>query len=153
MVSLKKSLSYSLCTVFGAGYFPFAPGTFTSVLAVVLFYLLQPQLSIFAAAIGVIFFAGLLFSKEIEKYDGKDPRHVVIDELAGQWITLFFIPHISFQIIIMGLLFFRFFDILKPFGINRIQKMKSGWGIMLDDVLAGIYSNIALQILILMDLL
>jgi len=154
LVSLiKKHSSYAVCTVLGAGYFPFAPGTFASILAAILVYLLQPQLFILSLAIIFAFSSGIIFSKEVEKNDGKDPKHVVIDEVAGQWITFLFIVDTSFIIIISGLFLFRGFDILKPFGINRIQDKENGWGVMLDDILAGIYSNIILQILIIAGLI
>ena len=154
MVSLiKKFLSYSLCTVFGAGYFPIAPGTFTSILAAVLVYLLYPEFLQLFLSIIVVFICGLIFTKEIEKKDGKDHRHIVIDELAGQWLTFLFIPNFTFITILTGFILFRIFDILKPFGINNLQSKKGGWGVMLDDILAGIYANVVLQILIFMGFL
>ena len=72
---------------------------------------------------------------------------MVIDEVAGMAITLLFIPP-TWQNIVAGFILFRFFDILKPLGIKRMEKMKNGWGIMLDDILAGIYSTIVLHLLI-----
>jgi len=154
LVSLiKKYLSYSFCTVFGAGYFPFAPGTFTSILAVLFIYFMRPDFFVLIILSTSALFVGISLSAEIEKYDGTDPGHVVIDEVCGQWITFIFIVQSSWLIFVAGLILFRFFDILKPLGINRLQNLPGSWGIMLDDVLAGIYSNLILQILILSGIL
>ena len=154
MVSLsRKYIAYTLCTVLGAGYFPFVPGTFSSILAVLSLYLLQPAFYVLLPGLVMAFLCGIIFTRDIEINDGKDPKHIVIDELAGQWLTFLLIPHLSFWVIICGFVLFRFFDILKPFGINSIQSMKDGWGVMLDDILAGLYSNILLQILIVMGII
>ena len=88
-------------------------------------------------------------TSEIEKNDGTDPGHIVIDEIAGQWLTFLFIGHLSVVIVLAGFILFRLFDILKPLGINKIQELKGGWGVMLDDVLAAIYANTILHLLIL----
>jgi phosphatidylglycerophosphatase A len=154
LVSLiKKYVSYSICTVLGIGYFPLAPGTFASILAALIFYLIQPHTSTLIFTITIAFCCGILFSKEVEKNDGKDPGHIVIDELAGQWLTFLLLPKMTFLIILAGFFLFRLFDIMKPFGINRIQNMKNGWGVMMDDILAGLYSNIIIHILILTGLI
>jgi len=145
---IKKYISYAICTIFGAGYFPIAPGTFTSILAVLLIYFLQPGFIILTILGAVTFLLGVTLSHEIEKYDGTDPGHVVIDEVCGQWLTFILIAQTSWLIFLAGLILFRFFDILKPLGINKLQKLHGGWGIMLDDVVAGICSNLILQILI-----
>lgn len=146
---MKKKLAYISCTVLGAGYFPGAPGTFASLIAALYIYLFQPELLTLLFSIVITLIIGILFTAEIEKNDGKDPKHIVIDELAGQWLTFLFISKLSILTIISGFILFRVFDILKPFGVNALQNLKSGWGVMLDDILAGIYAAIALQLLIL----
>jgi len=146
---MKKILAYTFCTFFGAGFFPALPGTFTSLLAILLVFLLQPGLSLLFTAILIALILGITLTSEIEKNDGTDPGHIVIDELAGQWLTFFFIGHLSILIILAGFILFRLFDILKPLGINKIQELKGGWGVMLDDVLAAIYANTILHLLIL----
>ncbi|MEP6611022.1 MAG: phosphatidylglycerophosphatase A [Mucilaginibacter sp.] len=72
---------------------------------------------------------------------GKDPSRVVIDEVAGMCISLLFIP-VELKYVITALVLFRFFDILKPLFIRKMEKIPSRWGIMLDDVLAGVYTNL-----------
>jgi phosphatidylglycerophosphatase A len=91
--------------------------------------------------------AGIWSANEVEPYWGKDSSRVVIDEAAGICISLLFVPVTPVHVLV-ALLLFRFFDIVKPLFIRRMEKLPGGWGVMLDDVLAGIYSNIVLQILI-----
>jgi phosphatidylglycerophosphatase A len=91
--------------------------------------------------------AGIWSANEVEPYWGKDSSRVVIDEAAGICISLLFVPVTPVHVLV-ALLLFRFFDIVKPLFIRRMEKRPGGWGVMLDDVLAGIYSNILLQILI-----
>lgn len=91
--------------------------------------------------------AGIWSANEVEAYWGKDSSRVVIDEAAGICISLLFVPVTPVHVLV-ALLLFRFFDIVKPLFIRRLEKLPGGWGVMLDDVLAGIYSNLVLQILI-----
>ncbi|MBP1748774.1 MAG: pgpA [Deltaproteobacteria bacterium] len=126
-------------TCFCTGYIPFAPGTFASILAAVLIYC-------FPGIFTSIYFAGLCIifgtvSINGERYEGKDPGHIVIDEFAGMCVAM--AGHkASLTIVIMGLVLFRIFDIIKPFPINRVERLPGGWGVMADDVLAGVFSNI-----------
>jgi len=78
---------------------------------------------------------------------GKDPSKVVVDELIGVWVAVLWIPAET-QWLILGFILFRFFDIAKPLGIRQLEKIKGGWGVMLDDVGAGIYANIVLQVIV-----
>ena len=81
-------------------------------------------------------------------FRSKDSYRVVIDEVAGMGITLFAIPD-TWQYVGIGLVLFRFFDIAKPLFIRKMEKLRGGWGVMLDDVLAGVYANLLLQIVVL----
>jgi len=83
----------------------------------------------------------------VEEIWGKDHNRVVIDEVAGMCITLLLIP-LKWQYTLIGLILFRFFDILKPFGIRKLEELPGGWGVMADDVLAGIYANVLLQLVV-----
>jgi phosphatidylglycerophosphatase A len=74
-----------------------------------------------------------------------DPSFVVIDEVAGQLITLFLLPF-SWKVLVAGFVLFRLFDVIKPFPARRLEKMHGGWGIMMDDVLVGVYANILLHL-------
>jgi phosphatidylglycerophosphatase A len=84
---------------------------------------------------------GVWSSGVVEKIWGKDPSRVVIDEVAGMCISLLFIP-VQLKYVITALVMFRFFDIVKPLFIRKMERFPSGWGIMMDDILAGVYTNI-----------
>ena len=145
---MQKKLAYILCTCAGAGYFPFASGTFASFLAILILYLGRPDLLVLTVLILLSSAITIYFSAEIEKNDGKDPQHIVMDEIAGQWLTFLFIPNPTLPILAVGFFLFRIFDVSKILGINRLQNANGGWGVLLDDLLAGLYSNIVIQILI-----
>lgn len=88
---------------------------------------------------------GVFSGDEVEGDWGKDSSRVVIDEVAGMLIAILFLPR-NIYVLAGGLLLFRFFDILKPLGIRKMEALKGGTGVMADDVLAGIYSNLVLQL-------
>jgi len=92
----------------------------------------------------VITFAGVWSSSMVEPIWGKDPSKVVIDEVAGMAIGLLFLP-VSVTYLLCAFILFRFFDIVKPLYVRKMEELPSGWGIMMDDVLAGLYTNILLQ--------
>lgn len=87
---------------------------------------------------------GVYVSNKVEPDWGEDSSRVVIDEVAGMLIAMLFIPP-NIYFLLAGLILFRFFDIVKPLGIRKMEAMPSGTGVMMDDVLAGVYSNILLQ--------
>jgi len=144
-----------VATGLGVGYSPVAPGTCGAILGVLIYYLLHfisgPQwaftdLHLFAL---IIIFTGLgiVASKHLEKIWGEDAQKIVIDETVGQWITLLFIPF-HWKYILMALVLFRLFDIWKPLYIRRVEHLPNGIGVMMDDVIAGIYGLIVLQLMI-----
>lgn len=92
----------------------------------------------------LITFIGVWSSGIVAGIWGKDPAKVVIDEVAGMCISLLFIP-VSVKYVLPALILFRFFDMVKPLYIKKVEKFPGGWGIMFDDVLAGIYANILMQ--------
>lgn len=141
-------------TVLGAGYSPFAPGTMGALVGILILIVVKwfsPELSSFTwgLLLATISFTllGVWSTNELESEWGKDPSKVVVDELIGVWISLLWVPAET-QWIILGFILFRVFDIFKPLGIRRLEKINGGWGVMLDDVGAGIYANIVLQIII-----
>jgi phosphatidylglycerophosphatase A len=83
----------------------------------------------------------------VEKEQGKDPGIIVIDEMVGQWCALLFLPF-TIPIFIASFFLFRAFDIIKPFPARKSEDLKGGAGIMIDDIIAGIYANIILQIIV-----
>jgi phosphatidylglycerophosphatase A len=145
---IKNIFIYAICSVGGSGYFPKAPGTFASLLATITYFFVNPHWQTLSLLIVTSLVLGILLTPYIEQNSGKDPSLIVIDEVAGQWLAFLFLPQNNLAILITGFILFRIFDIWKPLGINKLQSIKSGWGVMLDDILAGVYANIILQVLI-----
>ena len=142
-----------LATSGGAGYSPVAPGTAGALVASAVAFLLQHYVNtslytwILIALIVVFTILGILATNQVEPAWGKDPSRVVIDESVGQWIAYLFIPF-GLTNLILGFVLFRLFDIWKPLGIRKMEQLKGGYGVMFDDVLAGVYANIVLQLLV-----
>jgi len=138
-----------IATGFGSGYFPKAPGTAGAVLATLLWMGISligtPSQLFIATALLIIVFTclGVWSSGVMEIYWGKDPSKVVVDEMVGVWIPLLSVNNNNRHYLyyaIAALLLFRLFDIFKPLGIKKMEAIEGGWGIMLDDILAGLYS-------------
>ena len=138
-----------LATGFYAGYIPIASGTFGTLVGIPLCYLLS-VLGPLEGMLFIVVFAGFAvwISGEAEKvFKKKDSGLIVIDEMAGFLVTLFLIPW-SAKSVVTGFLLFRLMDIAKPFPIRRLEaKLRCGWGVVGDDVLAGIYANVALRVI------
>lgn len=141
-----KKVHHLVATGCYSGYFPKIPGTFATVVGILLYYPIQSLPFPFQGFLILLFFAiGLWSSSIFEKEVGKkDPGIIVIDEIVGIWIALFLIPF-QLKYLLFAFIFFRFFDIKKPLFIHPLQSLKGGWGIMLDDCLAGLYTNLLLQ--------
>lgn len=131
-------------TVFGLGFSKFAPGTVASVAACLLFYFLKMPIWLSVIAIIVLFFLGIESANQLEKKYEKDASCIVIDELVGMWISLLFLPF-DWRYFLAALVLFRIFDISKILYVNRAERLQGGLGVMADDVLAGIYSNLLMQ--------
>ena len=155
MAKERRSFSLLIATGLGSGYFPIAPGTAGSALglAVVIAFRqtsLKPLwLGVSLAAFaGLLFFVGVWSAGKAEKIiERVDPGQVVIDEVVGQIITFVATPRIAWKGLIVGFIVFRVFDIIKPFPARQAERLPGGWGIMTDDVIAGLYSLIVLVIL------
>lgn len=144
------SLIMLIATGFYAGYLPKAPGTWGSLVGLLLFFLLRSlSLPLYLVAIAGLFVAGTMAAGAAEKIlDARDPGAVVIDEIVGMLITLIGVSATPFTII-LGFILFRIFDIIKPFPVNFFdQHFHGGLGIMLDDVVAGVYSLAILQLIL-----
>ena len=129
-----------VATFFFLGKLPFAPGSWGSLGALLLWLLLPISFSIHLSVIVFLFVLGVYSSNKMAKYmDDHDPSEVVIDEAVGMGISLFMLPH-SFGLYLLAFCLFRIFDVLKPSFIYRVQDLSGGWGIMLDDVLAGLFT-------------
>lgn len=140
-----KKIIILVSTGFYSGYCPIASGTAGSV-AGIFVYLLISRLTVAAYLITTVslFFFGVWTSTEAEKiFHNKDSSKIVIDEIVGMLITMIMLP-VRWKFIITGFLLFRFFDIWKPF--SAVEDIRDGWGVMTDDAIAGIISNIIIQI-------
>jgi phosphatidylglycerophosphatase A len=139
-------ISKFITTFFGIGYFPAAPGTAATAVGACLAYLLKDLLGLYAGVLLILLIAGIFWAGYLEKaLKQKDPGIIVIDEVVGIMIALIGLP-LNWPIVICGFFLFRAFDMFKIYPINRIEALPGGWGIMLDDVMAGVYTNIILFI-------
>jgi len=139
-----------IATGFYSGYSPVASGTAGSAVGVLLYAIpvFQSSLVLCAASIAGLLI-GVYVSGIMERSFGEDPSIVVIDEIVGMWISLLFLPA-SIAAVLAAFLFFRAFDIIKPPPARQLERLKGGWGVMLDDAAAGVYANVAVQILCLL---
>lgn len=138
-----------IASVAGIGYVK-GGGTLAAMAYCIIWFLLAADFSngywqvITTAAITAV---GVWSSNKVDSIWGKDSSKVVIDEVAGMAIALLFVPH-SIIFLLSGLILFRFFDIVKPLGVRKMEKLPKGWGVMGDDVLAGVYSLIVMHLII-----
>lgn len=139
-----------IATVFGIGYVGRGGGTIAAVICCLIWILIpagnytnywQVSITIAVSALGV--WSG----NAVEDLWGKDSNKVVIDEVAGMMVTLLFIP-VQLKFVLAGLVLFRFFDVIKPLFIKKMELLPKGWGVMADDLLAGIYANILLKVIV-----
>lgn len=149
-----------LTSCFGLGYLPIAPGTWGSIPVAAVFGLMCYQgvsAVTVSVVMGIIVLAGaiicILFGPEaIEAMGKKDPSEVVADEVAGQAVAFIGACASGAKAVtivtIAGFLLFRFFDILKPFPCRKLEKLPKGFGILADDLMAGVYAAIVLQVVI-----
>lgn len=142
-------LTKIIASVFFIGYLPLMPGTFGSLAGVGLFYLLKgiSQPAYFLVIFWVIVL-GMLTGTRMERLlNKKDPSCIVIDEVMGMLVALSFMPY-DLKIIILAFLIFRILDTLKPYPVGKLQYLRGSSGIMIDDLVAGVYTNIVLQLIL-----
>lgn len=143
------NLSLAFSRIIVAGLSPVMPGTCGSAVAAVLapFIFMPLTYPARAAVLALIFIIGSLAATRVEKLLGQsDPGQVVIDELLGQWLA-----YLPFSVLApweyaVGFVFFRIFDIFKPWPVKALERLPAGWGIMADDAAAGVYAMICLEI-------
>jgi phosphatidylglycerophosphatase A len=164
-------LAYLIATVFGAGYLPVAPGTFGSLVGLVIYAAVSFGIPIKAFALAAatspgvlaggralrvsltcvaiaaaLAFVGVWAANRVVAFSGKkDPGFVVIDETSGQFLALFLaLAPVNWKYLLLGFILFRVFDIWKPFPVRQAESLRAGWGIMADDWIAGIYAALGL---------
>jgi phosphatidylglycerophosphatase A len=143
-------LAVFVATAGYCGYFPIAPGTIGSAVGLVVYLLVwwtgSPVVE--AGLIVGLFLAGVWAGTTAERYfGGIDPGPVVLDEVVGMLITLAFIP-VELTGALAGFVLFRFYDVIKPFPANRLERLHGGLGVMADDAMAAVYANLTLRALI-----
>jgi phosphatidylglycerophosphatase A len=149
----------TIATGFGSGYSPVAPGTAGALVGCLVLWGLQvllpgsfsggwQQAHNLLILTALFFFLGVKASDKLKAEWGHDPSKIVVDEMVGVWVAMLGVP---FSLTNLALAFglFRLFDIWKPLGIRRMERLHGGWGVMTDDVLAGVYANVCLQIFLL----
>ena len=131
------------------GYIPFASGTFGSIAGLLFYYIPGFENPLIIIPAIIIFGAyGIYVGSKFEKIYGKDPAECTIDEVVGMWISLLFLPK---EIWISVVVFFiwRIFDIIKPFPARRLESLKGGLGIMIDDIISSLYVLLIVHLFIL----
>jgi phosphatidylglycerophosphatase A len=146
--NILKIAVLALSSFFYIGYLPFIPGTFGSIAGLFLVYLVRNSATIYAALTCALITLGFLFSTEAERIMGrKDAPFIVIDEVCGILLSFIFIPF-DYKLLIIGFVVFRILDTLKPYPADTLQRLKGNLGIMADDIVAGLYTNIILQVVL-----
>ena len=139
-----------IATILGIGYIQKGAGTIAAFFCCLAWLFLKAGTSIWwmqLLVLTIVFSVGVFVSAQVEKEWGHDSNRVVIDELQGMMTALFLMPN-DWRYLLAAFVLFRFFDIAKPLGIRRMEAFAGGWGVMLDDLLAGIYSNVLLQVIV-----
>ncbi len=145
-VEVRDFLIKSFATVGGVGFLPFAPGTGATIVGVVIAYYLGNNVLLYIVVLLVLLALGIMTTGIIEKQmNQKDPGILVIDEVVGMMVALWGLPLI-WPVMICGFFLFRAFDMFKIYPINKLEGQSGGWGIMLDDCMAGVYTNVILRI-------
>lgn len=152
MRKFKDFVIYQVATGFSTGLSPYAPGTVGSLVGVILLWLIWPntypllQLLMTLAVVVVAVYTSHWFA---EAESSPDPAPVVIDEIAGVFVTFLWLPvPVGFWVLVLGFILFRIFDIWKPWPIRRAERLPGGLGITMDDVIAGVMANILMQIVL-----
>lgn len=146
---MKTKSAFVLATWFGIGFSPIAPGTCGTLAALPLYFALRDfgTVAVLAAA-AVLTFAGVWAAGIVAEHTGRhDPQIVVVDEVAGVLVALAFAPHtVAGVALAVGL--FRVFDMTKPFPARAAERLPGGWGIVIDDVVAGIWAAVVAAVVL-----
>ncbi len=153
MKESRLTVSTFLASLLGTGFLPFMPGTFGTFFAAGVYFLLPAELFDqafwlwYAVALAAFTLISVILSSQAEKHLGHDAPQIVIDEMCGFLVSVLFLPR-TLMIGIYGVVLFRVFDIVKPFPVSTAQKLPRGWGVVADDLMAGIYANVLIRLLL-----
>lgn len=146
MTQLERKIAWALATWFGCGLNPIAPGTTGTIGALPLYFLVRSiggAPLVFVTAILVTFVGVWASNIIVRETEEKDPQRIVIDEVAGVLLALSAAPQ-TIAGVLAAVVLFRIFDITKPFPARRLERLPGGWGVVLDDVAAGVWAAIVL---------
>jgi phosphatidylglycerophosphatase A len=145
----RRYLAVACATGLGSGYFPFAPGTAGALVGLVFVAWLDASWWVLTLFSILLFFVGVWSGGAVSQiWKTADPSRVVIDEVVGMMVTMIGIP-VSGYFVLLGFILFRIFDIWKPVPANYFEvRLPGGWGIMADDLVAGIYGNVILHLVV-----
>lgn len=148
-----EKISIYISTLFKIGYFPKAPGTAGTFFALLIYFILPATVFeeykiLFMSFLIVFSLISVIFIRKAEEKFGNDDGKIVLDEFLGYFFAILFFEK-SLFIGFIAFFLFRFFDIFKPEPVNALQKLPRGWGVIADDIMAGVYSNIALRLILL----
>lgn len=143
---MKRNINVFIASVFYLGYTPLAPGTVASAIGLIIYLLLNEHSVAYYFLLVLITVIGFITSEKAEKFlHKKDPSLIVIDEVAGAMITFIMLP-LKPAVLITAFFLFRAFDMFKIYPANKFESLKGGLGIMGDDIVAGLYANIIMQL-------
>ncbi len=149
LLSMKSGLLEDIISTFGfIGYIKIGPGTIASFITTLFIWLVRPSFMFILEGLVLILFSGILSSSLFAKKSmSNDPKEVVIDEVSGVLTAFLFLKQVKPLGLLLAFVFFRLYDIIKPFGIKKVEKIPGGSGIMLDDEVAGIYAGFSTVLL------
>ena len=137
-----------ITSFFYLGHSPFMPGTVGSLAGLIVYSMVKNSTLLHIFSFFFLFMLGMIFSTEAEKvYKRKDANMIVIDEAVGMLLALFLVPY-RFWLVMAGFVLFRLFDIIKPPPARRVEAVSGAFGIMFDDIIAAIYTNVILQLVV-----
>ena len=149
-ITRKNDIVIFLATGCFTGFLPKMPGTWGTFAAIPIVIITHRTTTTVQTVTAVIFvsFAAWIAGRAEILFEGRDARPIVIDEMVGFLITLLWLP-LNFLTLCLGFFLFRLFDIVKPPPISTVEKrLQSGWGVVMDDVLAGVFANVTLRLLL-----
>lgn len=148
--SVLASVAAAVATGFGSGYSPVAPGTAGSLVGLLLFWPLRalPDAVQVVVVVACFFIGTAAASVMARRVGAPDPGVVVVDEVVGMWASLLFLPF-TVGTAALGFVLFRIMDVVKPYPARQLEDLPGGWGIMSDDLMAGVYANLALRVALL----
>ncbi|UCF78964.1 MAG: phosphatidylglycerophosphatase A [Candidatus Eiseniibacteriota bacterium] len=139
-----------LATLFYVGHAPFVPASFGAGAALLIYWFLLPESPVFEPLVAAALVAlAVLSSGVAEARYGRDGKQIVIDEVAGMFVSLLLLPRSS-VVFLAAFVAFRVLDVLKPFPAGRAQRLPGGWGVVADDIFAGLYTNIFIRLVLLL---